>query len=645
MELTTGIRIVLAKVICSLVLILGVSVMLGWVFHFKTILSVLPGAPTMKFNTALLMVLSALSIIIIRKRGATAKGMILLLLIGISAIATYTIISHLLHLGPQLDNLFYQDTLTLTNPGRMSIATAVCFILLSLAVLGARLKPNFMSRSLKILPSVVILIALLVIITYILQVTTESKVLVFRTMAIHTAILFIALSFSLSLTEPDFNYVGFLSGNYGGSKLARSLLPFSLLLPLVLSFFLLYSLHSVSVDRDFNITIYTLAYAAISFVYINFISYKVNKADEQRTFLENSLSKANRELWQYKYALDKSSIVAILDENGFIKEINSKFSQLTGYEQAEMVGKKMRFLSADVHGPSFFKKMWAELQRGKVWVGGIKKKTKSGEFFWVHSVTVPFKDEKGAIYQYLTIQQDVSRYYALAAQYDNLIVRNKEIEQFTYIASHDLQEPLRNLTGISEILLSSYTDKLDETGISSLKYISESANRMSTMVKGLLDFSRLGIERELVLLDTSEVIKVVKQDLRIQIKEADASIIELNSAKLYAYKTEFRLLIQNLISNAIKFKKPDEPAVIEFDLKVESERYIFSVKDNGLGIKKGLSRSIFAIFKTAHVNVNQNGSGIGLAHCDKIVQLHGGEIWYTSELNVGSVFYFSIPKM
>ncbi len=630
----------LAKVICGLVLFLGLSVMLGWIFHFRTILSVLPGAPTMKFNTALLMVLSALSIIIIRKRGAPAKGMVLLLLIVISAIAIWTIITHLFHLGPQLDNLFYKDTITVTNPGRMSIATAVCFILLSLAVLGARLKHNFMSRSLRILPSVVILIALLVIITYILQATTESEVLVFRTMAIHTAVLFISLSFSLSLTEPNFNYVGFLSGNYSGSKLARSLIPFSLILPLVLSFFLLYSFHIASVDRDFNITIYTLAYAAISFIYINYISYKVNKADEQRTILENSLSKANRELSQYKYALDKSSIVAILDENGLIQEVNTKFTELTKYEESEVVGKKMRFMSADVQGKKFFEKMWAHLKRGKVWVGGIKKVTKNGDFYWVHSVTVPFKDENGTIYKYLTIQQDVSRFYALANKYDNLIVRNSEIEQFTYIASHDLQEPLRNLKGISEILISSYSDKLDDTGVKSLNYIAESVDIMSDRVKGLLDYSRLGIERELVTLNTSELLNLVKQDLKTAISDANATITELNAITLKAYKTEFRLLIQNLISNALKFKKPEEPAVVEFDVKEEAERYVFSVKDNGIGVKKNLNRSIFALFKMAHTSTDQEGIGIGLAHCDKIVQLHGGEIWYTSEVNVAKYFLF-----
>ena len=221
--------------------------------------------------------------------------------------------------------------------------------------------------------------------------------------------------------------------------------------------------------------------------------------------------------------------------------------------------------------------------------------------------------------------------------------KNKELEQFAYIASHDLQEPLRTVSSFSDLLQQDFREPLGPEGGVYLDFISKAARRMRDLVKGLLDYSRLGRQAELSQVDANEIMIGICQDLHQTITETNATITWENLPVLSAYETEFRMLLQNLVNNGIKFRKNDQDPVIEVSATNQGDSWQFSVRDNGIGIEEEFKDRIFLIFQRLHSKDDYEGTGIGLSHCRKIVQLHRGSIWVESEFGIGSVFYFRIP--
>ena len=369
----------------------------------------------------------------------------------------------------------------------------------------------------------------------------------------------------------------------------------------------------------------------------------MNKADQKRRELENSLRETNQELIHIKSAVDQSSIVAITDARGVITSVNDKFCEISEFSREELVGKTHRLVNSKYHNKEFFKNLWGTIKEGNVWIGEIKNKTKSGNYYWVHTAIIPFINENGEIYQHFTIRQDITQRKLLSQEYTSLKEKNKEIEQFAYIASHDLQEPIRTVQNMVSFLESTQMDALDEQAKKSLTFISEATSRMNELIYGLLEFSRIGRQKELSNVDCNRVINNIKEDLAHVIAEKQATITFSNLPSIRAYHTEIRMLFQNLIANALKFTNIGVKPMIHIDAKKELGSWVFSIKDNGIGIASEHKKKVFAIFQRLNSRKAFEGTGIGLAHCEKIVHLHGGEIWLESNPGEGSTFYFSIP--
>jgi len=233
-------------------------------------------------------------------------------------------------------------------------------------------------------------------------------------------------------------------------------------------------------------------------------------------------------------------------------------------------------------------------------------------------------------------------------QTQKLASQNKELEQFAYITSHDLKEPLNTISGLIVLLLEEYEDKLDEDGQMSLNFINESSLRMKSLIDSLLDYSRLGKIKEYNAIHTSNLIEAIKIDLGGMISKAKAKITTKNLPIITGSDVEIRLLFQNLISNGIKFIDPNTtPNIMISCIKTEDEElhkyWQFAVTDNGIGIPENYQDRIFAIFQRLHNREKYEGTGIGLAHCKKIVESHGGKIWLQSKEGIGTTFYFTIP--
>ena len=218
-----------------------------------------------------------------------------------------------------------------------------------------------------------------------------------------------------------------------------------------------------------------------------------------------------------------------------------------------------------------------------------------------------------------------------------------ELNQFAYINNHDLQEPLRTLTYFTQLLHDDYGDKLDEDGHRYIEFIHNSAVRMSKMVRDLFEYSILGKESVRSLIDCNKVVNAVLLDLDDSIKASQAKITLEKLPTIVGFETELRLLFQNLIANAIKFHNKDEIPEIIISAGSSEKKWIFSIKDNGIGIDEKHNNKIFIIFQRLHNRDKFEGTGIGLAHCKKIVEMHGGKIWVESTPGSGSNFLFTIP--
>ena len=223
-----------------------------------------------------------------------------------------------------------------------------------------------------------------------------------------------------------------------------------------------------------------------------------------------------------------------------------------------------------------------------------------------------------------------------------VIVKNTELEQFAYVASHDLQEPLITINSFIDLLGQEYAGQLGEQGNQYLKFIAESSKGLSGVVSDLLHYSRIGINREVTSVDCNKLIASIQNDLSATIAKSKATIDVNPLPEIKGFKTELRLLFQNLISNAIKFCSENTPPHIVISAE-RGNNWTFSIQDNGIGIKKENQEKIFTIFQRLHSKNDYEGTGIGLAQCRKIVKLHGGEIWINSKQGQGSTFCFSIP--
>ncbi|MHA3772147.1 ATP-binding protein [Verrucomicrobiota bacterium sgz303538] len=225
----------------------------------------------------------------------------------------------------------------------------------------------------------------------------------------------------------------------------------------------------------------------------------------------------------------------------------------------------------------------------------------------------------------------------------HLAESNADLAQFAYVASHDLQEPLRAVAGCVQLLQERYADKLDEPANQLINHAVEGARRMHTLIEDLLAYSRVGTEgKPFESIDSSAILAGVIANLEAVIREHDAEITHEELPTVMADPTQMTQLLQNLISNGIKFCTDHRPQ-IHIAAERDNGKWRFSVRDNGIGIPPQFTDRIFLIFQRLHTRKEFPGSGIGLAMCKKIVERHGGRIWVESQPGKGSTFYFTLP--
>lgn len=221
---------------------------------------------------------------------------------------------------------------------------------------------------------------------------------------------------------------------------------------------------------------------------------------------------------------------------------------------------------------------------------------------------------------------------------------NKELEQFAYVASHDLQEPLRVIASYLQLIQDRYAAKLDEKGMDFIARAYNGSKRMQTKIDDLLSFSRITTRAEQFTPCTGEtILQNSMQNLETAIRKSEAVITHDPFPEIVAGQTQMVSLFQNLIANAIKYCGNNGKPAIHLSAEKKADEWLFSVKDNGIGIDSEFYERVFEVFQRLHARDSYGGNGIGLAICRKIVERHGGKIWVESEVGKGSTFYFTIP--
>jgi signal transduction histidine kinase len=230
----------------------------------------------------------------------------------------------------------------------------------------------------------------------------------------------------------------------------------------------------------------------------------------------------------------------------------------------------------------------------------------------------------------------------LARKVDELARSNADLEQFAYVASHDLQEPLRMVTAYTQLLAERYRGKLDENADKFIGYASEGAQRMQVLIHDLLAFSRVGGKDARESVNCNAVMKDVLQALAAAIEESAAVVRHDELPAVWAARTQVAQVFQNLIGNAIKFRGK-EPPLVSVQAEQAGQQWQFSVSDNGIGVAPEYAENVFVVFQRLHGRAEYPGNGIGLAICKKIVEHNGGKIWVEPRAGSGSTFKFTLP--
>lgn len=357
-----------------------------------------------------------------------------------------------------------------------------------------------------------------------------------------------------------------------------------------------------------------------------------------------------------------ASAIAITDRSGTILWTNPAFTTLTGFSAEEAVGRNPRILKSGRHEREFYKKLWATILNGKTWYGEFTNRRKDGSLYHDEHTITPVRAESGEITHFVAIMHDVTERKRAEEQIRKLNeeleqrvrdrtaqleATNHELEAFSYSVSHDLNAPLRHITGFARLLREDLGAQLQGDPEHSLRQIEDAARQMRTLIEDLLEFSRAGradLKRTSIPLGplVEEVIRELNADTRgrnVVWKQGELPEVQADPALL-------RQVLHNLLSNAIKYTRPRDPAQIEIGHcpGPAGDSTIF-VRDNGVGFDMKYADKLFGVFQRLHASEDFEGNGIGLANVQRIINRHGGRVWAEAVVNAGATFYFSLPPI
>jgi PAS domain S-box-containing protein len=383
-------------------------------------------------------------------------------------------------------------------------------------------------------------------------------------------------------------------------------------------------------------------------------AFKLGDAESREVaILFNDITKFKKSEKDLKLSniYNRSLIEASLDPlvtigtDGKITDVNSSTEVVTGFSRDEIIGTDFSdYFTQPNKARQGYKQVFKE---GFMKDYALEIKHKNGQLTPVLYNASVYKDDSNNVIGVFASARDITERKEaekiLKLRLGELSRSNKELEQFAYVSSHDLQEPLRMIASYLQLLDRKYKGKLDAKADKYINFSVDGATRMQNLIDDLLAFSRVTTQaKEFEPTNMESIYNETLSNLELSIRNTDAVISHDHLPIVLADKTQIAQVFQNLISNAIKFHSKDKPK-INISVTKENDHWLFAVQDNGIGIDPKHSDRIFEVFKRLHKKRDYPGTGIGLAICKKIIEKHNGQIWEESELGKGSVFYFTLP--
>ena len=350
--------------------------------------------------------------------------------------------------------------------------------------------------------------------------------------------------------------------------------------------------------------------------------------------------------------MNSPAAICVMEGPEHIYVLSNPYHQkITG--NRSLIGKSIREALPELEGQGFYELLDKVYQSGEPFIGNEIALTIDLEgngklnTIYLNFVYQPIfdinKNVEGISVFAFDITEQINSRKKIENLYKEVQVSNETLQNFAYIASHDLQAPLRTINGFSELLFKRAKTKLNDSELEFLGFIMDGTKRMQTLIKSLLEYAKIGTEQiTYTLTDLNQIIEFAISDLKNLIDENKAVIIYSDLPIMQLEKNHILRLFENLINNSLKYRSDEDP-IIKITAQKEKDYYLFSVIDNGIGISKNYHNDIFEIFKRVQHDQNLEGTGIGLASCRKIVEMHQGKIWVDSEEGNGSTFKFIIP--
>lgn len=623
--------------LCFLIIGLSGLILLGWALQVRPLVSLGAGLISIKANTALSFMLLATAAWL--KHTGRAPWLARLLLIFTIGLSALVISQDLLGRSLGVDEFFFEDfdytPENSTGPGRMSPLTAISFILLGFSLLN--FERNWLAlREPAILA--VMFVGTITLISYPYQASSISGLFYLTTMAVQTALLFLLSAFTLFVMQPDSELKQHVMAADSLGEYTRRLLAAAVAVPFLLGWLVNAGEGQGIYDAASSKALIIMGVLIFFTIVVLGNGRRLRHQAERREIAE--LDFANAQLQLYAVVENSPSAIFTKGTDGKYQLVNQNYADLLGRTPEEIIGKTgAQILDRDM-AEEIAREDEQILHEGRALVSERRIRRGDTEFILL-STKFPLYDSHDQLRGIGGIWTDISERAKLI---EDLRRSNAELEQFAYVASHDLQEPLRMVSSYMQLLESRYKDKLDEDAQEFIDFAVDGAGRMQRLIQDLLAFSRVGTHGKAPeAVQSADALEVALSNLATAIEENQA---EVQAGELPAVMADFNQLVQvfqNLVGNAIKFRG-DDPPQVRIDALRRGGQIQFSVADNGIGFNPKHAERIFVIFQRLNNRAAYGGTGIGLAICKKIIERLGGRIWVESKEGHGSTFYFTLPS-
>jgi PAS domain S-box-containing protein len=609
---------------------MGLIVLIGWTFRIEILKRGYPTLITMKFNTAVSFVLLGAALVLLqgdRPRRALAAAS------AAAVVPTLTLVEYATGWSFGIDNPFGLDTTIpgpTTIPGRMAPATAACFALLALAVVAhVRRRPGPVMAA----TFLALLLSLLNLSGYAYGVESLYR-FTYTSVAVHTAVGFVVASLGMLVARPTEGAIRLVTRDTGGADTVRRLLPAAVALPLATGSLVALLVTRGILDPPLAFAMLTLAMGLClgALTWINGV--RLDGADQRRAEAEEWAELLRRSEERTRRILETASDAFVtMGPGGEVRAWNAAAERMFGRNADEIAGRHVgELIVPELHGAD----RQATIDRLVADPHDVlphqprRALHRDGHEFPVE-ITVWALEADGGV-EYNAFVHDISARKATEAELERqrreLARSNEELEQFAYVASHDLREPLRTIRAFGQLLAAEHGDDLGAEGQEFLGYIVDGTARMQRLIDDLLAYSSAGRTPHAEALPLNAVLDDVLAGLGPAIAEAGAAIAVEPLPTVQANRTQMELLLQNLVANAVKFRAPDRVPVVVVragDADAAAGATVY-VDDNGIGIPEASRERVFKMFQRLHTREAYDGTGIGLAMCRKIARAAGGDV-------------------